>query len=424
MRAPKEFTKQEFGEFLLKLAEKVFKDHNKVMKMAVFSESHQSGEAHFHIPFLADRPFRSGALKRALAKERIYVYFQTSHTYYWSVLVYLAVATPEKPNVDANPFLSPGHPCLLDALAEIPRGANRSMKDKVITWLGNKRSLADKGTKSRCMDHAEFGDWVIEHKLKTRSAAVAALSTMSGQAAQAARQYMYRYSARLEQAISFAWEVHEAPQLEKERQMSCWDMVVNAQNLACTCSERWISLLEQTIAFQSHDFPAHAPVDELPTVDKVRNAHQIALKLGAGKHQNCFFYGSRNAGKSFSIAPLQEIFGERWCFIRPAGAGNFPLQSLVGKKIMVLQHLRTLCLKLSFDSLLVLFEGEAVTIALPKNVSPVDARYTAKCPIFISASDKLRINASEAFREHFYFHRSRPQKLYRALLARAAMLDG
>ena len=426
MRAPKEFSKQQFGELLLRLAESVFKGNNKVLKMSVFSELHESGESHFHVPFLADRPFRCGALKRALAHERIYVYFQTSHSYYWSALVYLSVASPEKPNVDANPFLSPGHPPVIDCLADIPRGANKTMKDMVIAWLGDLGKVPPTAKKSRCMEHPEFADWLVKHKLKTKSAAMAALSTMSGQAAEAARQYMYRYSARLEQVITFAWEVHDAPAIELEQQKSCWDMVVDARALDCTCSGRWISLLEETIAFQSVDFPADVPKNELPTVQTIRHAHQTALQLGAGKYRNCFCYGPRNGGKTFSIAPLGEIFGARWTFIRPAGSSNFPLSSLIDKKIMVLQDMRVTSLKLSFDSLLVLFEGEPVTIPLPKNIAASDFRYTAKCPIFVSAGEKFRIPAAEAFREqvdmeaqnammaarfqHFFFHRSRPQK--------------
>lgn len=185
--------------------------------MSVFSELHESGETHFHVPFLADRPFRCGVLKRKLADERIYVYFQTSHSYYWSALVYLSVPSPEKPTVDGNPFLSPGHPPVMDCLADIPRGANRTMKDKVIAWLGDKAKVSSAGKKSRCMERPEFADWLVKNELKTKSAAMAALSSMSGEAAEAAKQYMYRFSAKLEQVISFAWEMAGAAQVEEDQ---------------------------------------------------------------------------------------------------------------------------------------------------------------------------------------------------------------
>lgn len=67
---------------------------------------------------------------------------------------------------------------------------------------------------------------------------------------------------------------------------------------------------------------------------------------------------------------------------------------------------------------------EPVTIPLPKNIAASDFRYTAKCLIFVSAGEKFRIPAAEAFREqvdmeaqnamtparfqHFFLHRSRP----------------
>ena len=424
MKSPEEFTKEEFGNLLLSTAETVFKEGNKALKVSVFAEKHKNGKLHYHCPFLADKPFRSAVLRRTLADQKCYTYFETSHSFYWTAFVYCAVPTPEKPSIDSNPWLSPGHPCVLDCLADVPRGAARILKERVRTWLGT-QNVAMGATKSRCMDSVEFSAWVTTHQLHTKVEVLAALSKQLPET-EAAAQYCYKHFLKLDQIVAFAWEVKAAPSVEAEMNKSAWDMVLDAASRDCTCAGKWASLAQETMLLQSKDFPAHVSASEVPTPDKVRAAHQIALRQGAGKYRNVFHYGPRNAGKSFMLAPLQEIFGERWCFVRPAGTSNFPLQALIGKKIMVLQDCRVSSLKLSFDSLLVLFEGETVTIPLPKNMAMADFRYNARCPIFVSSGDKFRISTAEAAREqvdfdsqnammaarftHFYFHRSKAQQ--------------
>ena len=92
-----------------------------------------------------------------------------------------------------------------------------------------------------------------------------------------------------------------------------------------------------------------------------------------------------------------EIFGD-YAFVRPVGRGNYPLQDIFNKKIAVLQDLRTETYKLSFDSLLVWWEGETFRIPLPQNVNKGDKLYRERAPVFASSGGKLRIPLEEAIR--------------------------
>ena len=175
-------------------------------------------------------------------------------------------------------------------------------------------------------------------------------------------------------------------------------------------------------------------VRELPPADvaKPEEARLIAaiirtLQVGAEKFNHLFFYGPRNAGKSCAIDPVTYIFGAKLTHTRPAGKCNFPLQGIVNKKVAVLQDLRPQSMRIGWDSLLVLLEGQHVAVPMPRNVNSEDVTRSAKgTPFFISGSDKLRISTEDAYREgvdvetqnammaarlrYFYFPHSRSKR--------------
>ena len=112
---------------------------------------------------------------------------------------------------------------------------------------------------------------------------------------------------------------------------------------------------------------------------------------------NVFVYGPKDAGKSHVLKPLVSVFGER-AFTRPVGKGNYPLRDIFGKKVVVLQDLRPNTYKLSFDSLLVWWEGEAFRVPQAQNHYKGDALYSERAPLFASSGSKLRIALEEAVR--------------------------
>ena len=99
-------------------------------------------------------------------------------------------------------------------------------------------------------------------------------------------------------------------------------------------------------------------VQEKPEEARLIAAITRTLQVGAEKFNNLFFYGPRNAGKSCAIDPVTYIFGAKLTYTRPAGKCNFPLQRIVSKKVAVLQDLRPQSMRIGWDSLLVLLEGQ------------------------------------------------------------------
>ena len=117
-----------------------------------------------------------------------------------------------------------------------------------------------------------------------------------------------------------------------------WDVVLRAAHRAvCTCSGEWIPMTEELLHYQCEGHPPNSP--EAPRSDLVRAALRRALLLGCGKEISVFIYGPTNAAKTHLLQPLVAIFGDR-AFVRPVGKGNFPLQDLPGKKVVVLRDLR------------------------------------------------------------------------------------
>ena len=81
------------------------------------------------------------------------------------------------------------------------------------------------------------------------------------------------------------------------------------------------------------------------------------------------------------LKPLINVFGAR-AFTRPVGKGNYPLQDIFGMKVIVLQDIRPNTYKLSFDSLLVWWEGEAFRVPQAQNHHKGNALYAERAPLF------------------------------------------
>ena len=79
------------------------------------------------------------------------------------------------------------------------------------------------------------------------------------------------------------------------------------------------------------------------------------------------------------------------------------------QKVAVLQDLQPQSMRIGWDSLLVLLEGQHVAVPMPRNVNSEDVTWSAKgMPFFISGSDKLRISTEDAYREGVTWRRRTP----------------
>ena len=419
LRSPESMSKGEFGELLLDTAHSIFQVAvaqgkkarlNRFDKASVWCERHQSGKPHYHFICLADDPWSFVPLARALRAKGICVDFSCEHDYYWTSVVYLAVPSSlpggkKGADLDADPWLSPGHPSVKEILQDIPRGARACDKGRVRRYLGVHITVGKPG-KDLAFTDKEFSHHVVAKGLRDMTSLMAWVQEKMKQkgrvpeddllAAIGMEAYMYKHQAESANRLAFAWQMHDAPQELSTARKTAWEVVLEAETHSqCTCNGNWIPMTEELLQHHCNNFPSNSPQAEMPVSLLVRKAIVRALKEGCAKFVNVFLYGPNTSGKSHVLKPLAEIF-KGSVFLRPVGRGNFPLQQIFGKKVAVLQDVRVSTFKLSFDSLLIWFEGETFPVPMPRNSFKEDKEYSGKAPMFLSSGAKFAIPDKEA----------------------------
>ena len=385
LKAPRSMSKGAFGELLLRLVSAVFRSatadgarrvrENRLERVSVFQERHENGEIHYHFIVLAELPWCFVALVRALRAESICVEMTTSHDYYWTSFVYLCVpgADPNgkaESDLDMEPWLSPGHPSKKETVEAIPRGARASDKARVRRYLA--AETGEPTTKEVALTDKDFAAHVVAKGFKSLLQFQAWVTTTRARV-KADRHalpkdehmtfigmeaYMFKYQGDLAKRLNFAWETHSAPSVLARQTQSAWSMLVAASSeMQCVCGGRWIPAVEELLDVQVRAFDASHLPEEIPTAHAIKSAVRRALQGGSGKRRNVYFYGPKDAGKSFMLKPIIKIFDDH-CFTRPVGkANNYPLQDLFGKKVVVLQDLRLSTYRLPFDARRFVLQG-------------------------------------------------------------------
>ena len=355
-----------------------------------------------------------GLLARALRQEGVYVDFCSTHAYYWTSFMYLRVpgSSPDSKraeDLDKTPWLGPGHPTVLETLADIPRGARACDKARARRFLGISGDGATSKKGDVSFTDKEFSEHVVAKNLTAGLQLQAWVAQAKAQGSDlpveerlvyvGMESYMYKYQTDPDRRVAFAWEAHAAPIRLAERSATAWDFVfMTSTDGQCVCNGEWIPLTEQLLSIQVQRYPPELSPHEAPSSVAVRAALRRALQQGCAKRTKVFIYGPKDAGKSHVLKPIVKAFGDL-AYTRPVGKGNYPLQDLFDKKVVVLQDLRVHTYKLDFDALLVWWEGEEVRVPVPQNgAHKGDRVYKERAPVFASAGSKLRIPAEEAAR--------------------------
>lgn len=181
LKAPKDMSKTDFGKLLVQTCTAIFMTvladgmararHNRLVKASVFEEKHASGEIHFHFILLAEIAWCFVPLVRALWSKKICVDISTSHAYYWTSFLYVAVPgtgpnDKKEEDLDTSPWLSEGHPSKIDTLKDIPRGARSCDKSRVRRYLNIFEPQA-KAAADASLTDKDFSELVVARGLNT-----------------------------------------------------------------------------------------------------------------------------------------------------------------------------------------------------------------------------------------------------------------
>ena len=426
-KKPSDLTKEAFGDLLLAEGKVYFLGTrrlgarcNQVLKAAVVDELHQNGEVHKHFPLLADKPFCPRGLQRLFReKHRIAVHFSDTHDYYWTTFLYIAVPSAAKPLsvIDKKPWLSPGHPPVVETLLQMPPGASLSDKIRVRSFLGlDARGRPVLGPDERPVSEVEFSALLVKLGLRTRTKLLAFIGkhkdrplppedTENGgeeerrliHQAKGLSVFVHRHLRDVNDRVRLAWELHDAVAEAEREAMTAWETVVAAASkMRCVCGGQWTPLTEDMLEKQVAAGERHGvPEKELPRSAAIRAAFRKALQQGCGKDQNVFLIGPPNAAKSHLLASMIAIFGKH-SFRRPLGKSNFPMMEIHGKKVCILEDLRVTTFGLGWDAYLVWWEGQAIPVPMPQNHHKGSLDYEDKAPVFATGGEKLRIPLREA----------------------------
>ena len=352
---------------------------NKVIKYMVFRELHADGNTHFYGMIVCERPYHTRGIQDALRmQDRVYMSFGSDHQYFWTGIVYGAVPTVHKSaeEMDPEPYHSEGK-TVREELADIPRGARVHDKERVRAFLGIAALPGRRGV-DRLRD-AELAEIVVEHGVRTKEELLAFARERKADQPLLFNTVLRLGAKRCDEFIAWLWELHGLPpEPEQDRLAALRNAIAST---ACTCGGKWIPAANRLMLLQ----------DINP--DSFRMAVLRALRLGRMKEINILIMGAPDAGKSFILKPLAQIFKT---FIRRGQHETFPLQGLHGCEICLLQDVRYETFGLPWDDWLAWAEGEAVMVRMPRNHYSESKAYNGTAPLFATMADTFSYPMAEA----------------------------
>jgi hypothetical protein len=113
------------------------------------------------------------------------------------------------------------------------------------------------------------------------------------------------------------------------------------------------------------------------------------LEKGRRKFTNLLLIGPSNTAKSFLLAPLELVYGDR-CFVSPANT-RFSWEGIEDADVALLQDFRHTPDLIDWSTLLRLLEGTTVKLPRPRNHFRTDLLIPSsnKVAIFATSKDEL-----------------------------------
>ena len=354
--------------------------HVHVLETGIWRERCKDGSIHDHVPVVA-KSFRFLPVKRALLQRHgLASHWSCTHTGYWSAVRYCDMASPKKPKtcLDPSPVLwaSDGEHTPLDDCHKPPVTAE--------AMTAHRRKLMEQAAEAGKGDPkiTEMDVWalVVRSKVRNthddRNAAKYLAAYAKQHCGEAMVQHLFRRRYQLNNLIDDIWEWEELDSIVAECRQTRVESVQAALDIPCDCRGAWLTNVIASFIANKIDIAdlCHDIYDALQR-GRSETTPVIVLAGNVG-----------GEGKSMFLKPLFKIFSSKGSVFTSPKRGGFPLLGLPEAKVAFLDEYRFDPNVIDYATMCSWFDGSAVTISRPQNVSGATGHdlYRGSAPIFLT----------------------------------------
>jgi len=340
-----------------------------VQYYAVFVEPGQVGtrtpEKHLHAVVLTKKSIKFVGVANALRVAGLYGHASVTHDGYYSGFRYCWRPSVKKTlrDLDAEPFFSENHPSAEDA-QRAPRtsAATKGRKAGAATGKG-----AEKPPKPPRFSLPALKALVRREKITS----VAELMLRATRIPELADFCLAR-RRELRGYLSTVWEIEGAKATVERSSKSLVDILEDARSKPCVCDGAWTEVAEDICTRQGIDKTTFC------------TAIYTSLEIGNKKGSNVFIYGPTNSGKTFLVAPLEDIYAT---FVRWEKKATKPFENLPCCELILLQDFRyNPDGAVGWEDLLVVFEGGVVSCDVKGGAG---VKHRVKQPVVLTSKEKM-----------------------------------
>ena len=378
LRGPEAFSRQSFGDLVAQAYENANYGTTKkpvLEEYAIFLEPHESGEPHLAALVRSADRHKWYPIGEWLRKEgHVQVNFGMNIKAWADGVMYFCVASERKSiaGIDYTPhqWSRQGTPTpVRDLLPEKFRNPGVVRKNKLSAM--------------------QFLNICREHDIYDETELWAIACTQEDKGDKGLMTFLMEGDP--EKSLAKAHKAMGAAEIAKRKKMTRVEILEEAAATACVCPKTF-----------GEDRYMHRRLKEIVHLNNIDGAFQSAvfdaLFRGRAKGRNIFTVGPSDSGKSTLVKSLATIFR---CYKPPdpAGKPTFPLSTLPGKELILLNEFKWDERIISWEGFKDLLEGESdVTVSMPKGAG-ADIEWKGDAPVVGSVRCRIKKYFADTARE-------------------------
>ena len=338
-----------------------------IVQWVCSQERHSSGGTHYHMAVKLSHARRWLRVRNYLDDNHsIQVNFSSVHSNYYSAWRY---TTKE----DSEYVQSVNHPDLVNSAPPRTQEASVTTTERGGTKRTAKKTRKRKAPRLSIFDVSKL---VVAKGIKSRLELLALASRQMKEGKEDLAQFIAnRGSKVVDEAIQVGWEMEEAEEKLKRKQMTRMEILHKALEGPCiaNCNGEWLDVAEDTLARNNL------------SGGSFQSAVRELLEKGRGKYRDILIFGSANCGKTFLLNPLNVIYNT---FTNPA-TSNFAWVGAESAEVLFLNDFRWSPQVLPWHDMLLLLEGQTVYLPTLKCHYAKDIVFETDTSIFCTGKHEL-----------------------------------